>query len=139
VSGVDDVPPGLLAGLRAACLALPEAYEEPAWIGVRWAVRKRTFAHVLTVDEGRPAAFARAAGTSGPAAVLTVRAAGPELEVLRGMGPPFFPAPWGPDVVGMLLADPVDWAEIAELVTESYLVRAPRVLREAVNRVRPGE
>ena len=40
-----DVPADILAGLRAACLALPDAYEEQAWAGTRWCVRKRTFAH----------------------------------------------------------------------------------------------
>jgi hypothetical protein len=65
--------------------------------------------------------------------VLTFRSAGPELAVLRAMGPPFFPVPWGPDVVGLVLGDDTDWTEVAELVTESYRVRAPRRLRDAVD------
>ncbi|MCO1653653.1 MmcQ/YjbR family DNA-binding protein [Pseudonocardia humida] len=139
MSGPDDVPPDLLAPVRAACLALPEVREEAAWEGVRWQVRRRTFAHLLTIVGGRPQAFARAAGTDGPVTVLMLRSSGPELEVLRAGGPPFFPAPWGPDVVGMVLGPSVDWAEVGELVTESFLVRAPRALREAVERLLPGE
>lgn len=39
--------------LRNRCLALPEAWEEPAWTGHRFLVRKRNFAHVFAVhDEG---------------------------------------------------------------------------------------
>jgi len=135
VTGPDDVPPADLARLRAICLALPDAYEEPAWEGVRWMVRGRTFAHVLTVQDAQPPAFARAAGLGPgdePSVVLTFRSASPELETLRAMGPPFFPAPWGPDVVGMRLGAGTDWSEVGELLTESFLVRAPRALGDAV-------
>ncbi len=100
---------------------------------------RRTSAHLLTVADGRPRAFARAAGTDGPVTVLVVRSAGPELEVLRAAGPPFCPAPWGPDVVGVVLDPAVDRAEVTELLTESFLARAPRALREAVERrLAPG-
>ncbi len=37
-----DVPDALLDELRAVCLGLPEAYEEQAWTGRRWRIRKRT-------------------------------------------------------------------------------------------------
>lgn len=37
-----QVPAAVLARLRAACLALPDAYEEQAWVGTRWMVRKKT-------------------------------------------------------------------------------------------------
>ena len=137
MSGLDDVPPDLLGPVRAACLALPDVHEEVAWEGVRWQVRRRTFAHLLTVVGGRPQSFARAAGTDGPVTVLMVRSHGPELEILRSGGPPFFPAPWGADVVGMVLGPDVDWTEVGELVTESFLVRAPRTLREEVERRSP--
>jgi hypothetical protein len=89
------------------------------------------------VEPGRSAAFTRALGADEPAIVLTFRSASPELEVLRSMGPPFFPVPWGPDVVGMVLGADQDWTEVTELVTESYRIRAPRTLREAVDRDLP--
>ena len=41
----------LVERLRAICLRLPEVDEEDAWVGVRWVVRRRNFAHVLTVVE----------------------------------------------------------------------------------------
>lgn len=48
-----EVPGEILARLREACLRLPEAYEEQAWVGTRWRVGKKTFAHVLVVEGGR--------------------------------------------------------------------------------------
>ena len=103
------------------CLALPDVIEEDAWVGVRWRIRTKTFAHVVAIDGGRPAAYAAAAGTPGPATVLTFRASGDELEILSAMGPPFFKPVWFRDIVGLIVAPDVDWDEIAELVTESYL------------------
>ena len=54
----DDAPPEVVDRLRAICARLPESYEEPAWIGTRWRIRKRTFVHVYTVDDGWPPAYA---------------------------------------------------------------------------------
>jgi predicted DNA-binding protein (MmcQ/YjbR family) len=128
------VPTGIVAALRRVCLGLPEAHEEAAWTGTRWRVRGRTFAHVLVVAGGWPPAYARAAGTDGPATVLTFRSAGPELEALRHGGPPFFAPRWRADEVGLVLDDGVGWAEVAELLTESYCLLAPRRLADQVAR-----
>jgi YjbR len=129
-----DVAPATLDRLRARCLELPEAYEELAWVGTRWRVRGRTFAHVLTIANGWPPAYARAAATDGPATLLTFRSAGPELAVLDAAGPPFFRPPWRADEVGLLLTPATDWGEVVELLTESYCVQAPRRLVELVDR-----
>jgi hypothetical protein len=129
-----DVPLEMLTALRSVCLGLPEAYEESAWVGTRWRIRTRTFAHVLTVDLGWPPAYARAAGSDGPITVLTFRSSGPELDVLRGAGHPFFAPVWRDDEVGMILDGDVDWTEVAELVTESYCTLAPKKLAAAVER-----
>jgi hypothetical protein len=66
--------------------------------------------------------------------VLTFRSAGPEREVLRGAGHPFFLPPWAPNAAGMALGDRVDWDEVGELVTESYCVVAPKKLAGLVDR-----
>jgi hypothetical protein len=137
VSDVPDVPPALLAQLRPVCLGFPESIEEAAWTGTRWRVRAKTFAHVLVIDAGWPPAYARAAGTHGPATVLMFRAAGPDLDALRRGGAPFFAPPWRGDEVGVVLpadAAAVDWDEITELLTESYCVQAPRSLAARVDR-----
>ncbi|MGK5675391.1 MmcQ/YjbR family DNA-binding protein [Micromonospora sp. URMC 106] len=123
-----DVPPEFLDRLRPICRELPETYEEPAWVGVRWRIRKRTFAHVLTVDPGHQTAYARAAATDEPACVLTFRAPLDEVHALVAGGHPFFKADWGADVMGMVLDEGVDWAEVGELLTESYRLLAPKRL-----------
>jgi hypothetical protein len=134
VTDSGDAPPKIVAALRAICLGLPAAYEEPAWVGTRWRVRKQTFAHVLSIDSGWPPAYARAAGTEGPISVLTFRSSGPELAALTATGHPFFKPSWLADIVGMVLDAGVDWDEVAELVTESYCVLAPTKLVALVER-----
>ena len=124
----------MIEPIRAVCLALPEAYEEDAWVGTRWRVRGKTFAHVLSIDDGWPPAYARAAATDGPAYVLMFRAAGEELAALRDGGAPFFAPPWRADEVGLVLGDDVDWDEVRELLTESYCAQAPAKLAGLVER-----
>jgi hypothetical protein len=132
-----DVPTEVATRLRKICLALPDAYEEEAWTGFRWMVRRKTFAHVLTVEPESSSAHTRAARPStaeGPTTLVTFRARGEELEMLRNGGHPFFYAGWGRDVVGMVLEASTDWDEVAELMTESYCVMAPKKLVALVDR-----
>jgi hypothetical protein len=35
----DDPMDQILTRLRAICLALPDAHEEHAWVGIRWRIR----------------------------------------------------------------------------------------------------
>ena len=118
-----DVPAAILERLRALCLALPDTYEEQAWTGTRWCVRRRNFAHVLTPD-----------GPTGPRTIMTFRSSGDELDALRAAGHPFFTLGWGHDVLGIVLDGDTDWDEVAELVTESYCVLAPKKLVALVER-----
>jgi hypothetical protein len=134
VTGPPEVPPEIVGALRSICLSLPEAHEEPAWVGTRWRIRKRTFAHVLVIDSGWPPVYARAAGADGPATVVTFRSSGAELAALGSIGRPFFKPLWPANIVGMFLGDRVDWKEVAELLTESYCILAPRKLVETVDR-----
>lgn len=123
-----DVPPEVLAELRRICAGLPESYEEPAWVGTRWRIRHRTILHVFTAQPGATGAFSRAAHLSEPAVVMTFRAQQEEFEALVNGGPPFFRAAWGSDVVGMIVEPDADWAEIGELLAESYRKLAPAKL-----------
>ena len=129
-----EVPLETLAALRAVCLALPQAYEQAAWVGTRWCVRKQTFAHVLAIDAGWPPVYARAAGSDGPITVLTFQSAGQDLDALGKVGHPFFRPPWRPGTVGMILDAGADWTEVAELLTDSYCLLAPRKLVDLVPR-----
>jgi len=128
-----DVPEEILARVRSVCLALPEAHEEQAWVGTRWRVRAHTFAHVLTVESGRPPAYARAAGTEGPAVVLTFRGDPAELDALAGVGAPYFRVRWGREVGGLVIGPDTSWDEVAELLTDSYRVMAPAKLAAQVD------
>lgn len=131
---VDEVPEAVVADLRRICRRLPDAVEEPAWTGTRWRVRGRTFAHVLVLGPGASSAYADACATDVPIVVVTFASAGEELAVLAATGPPFFHARVGRDVVGMTLDGTTDWTEVAELLTESYCLLAPRKLVAQVAR-----
>jgi hypothetical protein len=123
----------VVARVAPTALALPDAYEEDAWTGVRWRVRNKTFAHVLVAQEGYTSAYRDMTGVTEPATVLTFRSAGDELLTLTHAGPPFYQPPWSPTVVGMVLDDDTDWDEVAELVTESYRFCAPQKLRHRLD------
>lgn len=121
---VDDVPDDVIERLRAICGELPDAYEEPAWVGVRWRVRTKTFAHVLAIDDE----------DAGRRIVLAFRSDGDELEVLRHAGPPFSVLGWGRDALGLDIDAGTDWDELRELVTDSFCVMAPKQLAALVHR-----
>ncbi len=137
MSNHTEVPPTIVAKIRSTCIALPEAYEEPAWVGTRWRIRKQTFAHVVAIDAGWPPAYAKVAGSDGPLTVLTFQSSGQELDALTKLGHPFFRPPWRPGIVGMVIEAGVDWHEVAELVIESYCLLAPKKLVEQINRPTP--
>ncbi|MFJ6151269.1 MmcQ/YjbR family DNA-binding protein [Micromonospora profundi] len=128
-----DVPPDVLDRLRPICLGLPESYEEPAWVGTRWRIRKRTFAHVLTVDPARQPARPRAAAVDTPACLLIFRSPPDEIAGLVASGHPFYKPDWGPTVLGMVVDDDTAWDEVTELLTESYCLLAPKRLAALVD------
>lgn len=130
-----QVAPAIVARLRAICLEFPQAYEEQAWVGTRWMVRKHNFAHVLVVAEGWPPAYARAAGSDGPITVLTFRSSA-RLDARRFTRRPFFKPVWWPDIAGIAIDAQTDWDEIADLVADSYCLLAPKKLASLVER--PG-
>jgi len=132
-----EVAAEIVDALRTICLALPETRQEEAWVGTRWRVRMGTFAHVVTIEGGHPPAYASAAGTDGPATVLTFRAAGAELDALAHAGAPFFKPVWFHDIVGMTIDEHTDWVEVAELLTDSYRVLAPKKLIAQLTDPRP--
>ncbi|MBM7494643.1 hypothetical protein JOD64_005865 [Micromonospora luteifusca] len=132
MSAPGDVPPEILDRLRPICLGLPETYEEAAWVGTRWRIRKRTIAHVYTVDPDRQPVHARAAALDQPACLLTFRSPLDEIAGILATGHPFYKPDWGPNVMGMILDGDTDWEEAGELLTESYCVLAPKRLAALV-------
>jgi len=129
----------ILRQLRALCLALPEAYEEPAWIGTRWCIRQKNFCHVLVVKDGRPAGYAAPARLlTGTATVVTFRSALQEqLGVFSGRGDPWFAPSWWPNIVGLKIDDRTDWRELTLLLKDSYRLLAPKKLAALVTEKDP--
>ena len=111
MSAPGDVPPEILNRLRPILDQLPQTSEEPAWIGVRWRIRARTVAHAYTPDPGRSPAYQRYL-TGAASTVMTFRVPADDLMGLTAAGFPFFRAPWGPNVVAVILGPHTDWTEI---------------------------
>jgi hypothetical protein len=129
-----EVPTETLAKLRLACLDLPEATEEKAWVGTRWMIGRKNFAHVLMIDGGWPPAYARAAATDGPACVLTFRAPVAKLDAPRFKRAPFFRPVWFPNIAGLFIDRNTDWDDVTSLVVGSYCVLAPKKLVAQLDR-----
>ena len=107
------------------CESLPESAWERSGRHVTFRVRKRTFAYLLDDHQGD--------GIVG----VVVKAAPGEAEALIAGRPEryYAPAYLGPrGWVGVRVdVEPVDWEEVAGLVTDSYLLVAPkRLAREAI-------
>jgi hypothetical protein len=128
-----DAAPEHAARLRQICLRLPGACEERAWVGLRWAVRKKVFAHLLHVEAGWPPAYARAAGADGPLDLFTFRSPAAEFNVHSFAAAPFFRPGWWPNIVGMVLDASTDWDEVQMLVVASYRALAPKRLLDAID------
>ena len=119
-----EVPAAFMRRIRTMLSALPECREEEAWVGTQWLVRSGSgWATVAHVFGGEDQLFR-----------VTFRAESDEVMALQHLGDPYFRARWGRNVVGMLLDDDTDWDELAELLTDSYCLQAPRELAERVAR-----
>ncbi|MES2098467.1 MAG: MmcQ/YjbR family DNA-binding protein [Pseudomonadota bacterium] len=134
-----DVAPEVVDRLRRICMRLPGASEERAWVGTRWAVRRKVFAHLLHIEGGWPPAYAHAAHARGPLDVLTFRSPAAEFNAYSFAAPPFFRPGWWPNIVGMALDTAADWEEVEMLVVASWRVLAPkRLLAAAGDDALPG-
>ena len=106
--------------LRAICLALPEAVEKEAWGDPTFRVRDKIFAMEKRGD-GRVSVWCKAPPGS--------------QEVLVGADPDrFFVPPYvgAKGWVGIRLDDGPDWDEVAEIITRSFRLVAPRRLAALV-------
>lgn len=115
-----DVPPAWVARLADILGRFPRCREEDAWVGVRWRVGQATVAHVFGGEDG---VFR-----------VTFRADADEVMAFAHLGPPYFRAGWGRNVVGLVLDQHIDWAELAELLTDSYCLQAPHNLAGLIAR-----
>lgn len=114
-----SLDPDRLHRLRTVCLAFPEATEKQAWGDPTWRVRDRIFAMQKgNYDGGRPSLWLKA--HAGAAEVLVA----PDRD--RFFVPPYVGHKgW----IGVYLDGPdVDWDELADLITDSYRLIAPKRL-----------
>jgi hypothetical protein len=126
------VPQSIVDKLGEICLVLPEVYEEEAWVGRRWMVRKKNFAHVLMIHHGYPPTYARVAKvgkTEAQKCILTFRTPNPTIETPLFSKPPYFLPGWWSNIVGMAIDAQTDWQVVAMHLQESYRVLAPMKLR----------
>ena len=114
------VPQEMVRRIDAVMARLPQTRQEDAWVGTRWRVGEATVAHVF--------------GGEDQLFRITFRAEPDEVMAFAHLGAPYFRAGWGRNVVGVLLDDDTDWAELAELLTDSYCLQAPAHLAELVDR-----
>jgi hypothetical protein len=125
VSGQVEIPGDIAARVSALCLALPE-------VSVRTdlsEVADRSTAHSFEIRRRSFCLLVARAGPAGqPVPLLVLRARPHERAALLASGYPFRAGRAGPDRVVAELSAGTDWAEISELVTESYRMLAPRKL-----------
>ena len=117
-----------LARLRVICLALPEATEKIAWGEPTFRVREKMFAMFTDNHhgDGRVALWCKA-----PPGVQ---------EILVGAAPDrFFVPPYvgHKGWIGVRLDIKVDWAEVTDLVGDSYRMTAPKRLLAQLDALRP--
>jgi hypothetical protein len=125
------LPQAIVDKLGEICLVLPEVYEEEAWVGRRWVVHKKNFAHALMVHKGYPPTYARVAkiGKSDqPLCVLTFRTPMPAAEEPLFSQKPYFLPGWWANIAGMVIDAQTDWDSVALHIVQSYGVLAPKAL-----------
>ena len=118
MGGRPEVPDTLAARFRVIAEQLPKAYEEDAWVGVRWRIGKNTICHLFGGEDG----LFR----------VVFRGEPDEVVAFQHMGEPYFRAGWGSDIIGLILNDDTDWDEVSELITMSYCLMAPKGLAAQV-------
>src|SRR5262245_53967287 len=116
---VPEVADDVFARVRAICEALPEAEVDSDRWAHKFTVSRRVFAYLFAIDNPQ----------GDQVTMLVGRADPQERAALLGAGHPYFAPNSGTDRVGIVLDDATDWTEIAELVTDSYELNAPKRLR----------
>lgn len=105
-----------LARLRALCLSLPEATERETWGGPTFRVRDKIFA-MPRRNDGRLSVWCKAPTGVQPMLIAA--------DPARFFFPPYVGSKgW----IAIRLDGTVDWDELADLVTDSYLLIAPKRL-----------
>lgn len=115
-----DVPAEWVRRIGEVLDPLPDCDRVEAWVGVQWKVGPTSVAHAFGGEDG----LVR----------ITFHAEPDEVMAFQHLGPPYFRAGYGRDVVGLVLDDDTDWDELTELLTDAYCLRAPAHLADLVAR-----
>lgn len=111
--GLDDEAVGLV---REICLALPEATEVEQWEVPTFRVRNKIFT-IASVDNGRLGIWCKSE--------RSVRDALVDADPDRFFVPPYLgKAGW----IGIRLDEPMEQSELADFISESYCMIAPKRL-----------
>jgi hypothetical protein len=120
-----EVPEDIIERIRTLCLALPEvtvrvdhSLTRARSTALSFDIRRRSFCLLVAVEDRN----------GKPVPLLVLRAGPGAREALLSTGRPFFASRAGRDRIVAVLSDDTDWAEIRELVTESYRILAPKKL-----------
>jgi hypothetical protein len=124
-TGSVEVPKDIVERAGALCLALPELTVRVDYsrttsrsTAQSFDIRRRSFCLLVAVE-----------GSTGRSVPLLILRADPaERQALLSIGHPYFAPRAGGDRIGVGLTDRTDWAEIRELVTDSYRLLAPKKL-----------
>lgn len=118
MSEPSDVPPAIFERIEAICLALPDA----SLRSDRWAhafeVRRRVFTFLLNMTNS----------DGSGVTIIALSADEDERRALLAEGHPYFPPSTGARRLGIVIDEDTDWAQLAELITDSYRLNAPKTL-----------
>ena len=127
----EDLDSDWLTQARSLALGLPEAVEKETWGHPTFRVRDKIFA---TIGAGEGSTEFVPPDGSAPrgdvVTAMTMKAAAGEHESLLAQGSPFFKPKYvgSRGWIGIVISDETDWAEVEELVIDSYLTIAPKTL-----------
>jgi len=115
----EQSPDELLVPLRRVMAELPEVVEVQRLLHVTFKVGRRNVADVATVRSD-----------DETVTVMSVRIDEAERDILLRSGHPFFRVARGNELnrIAVVLDDKTDWDEMREIVTDSYLLVAPKWL-----------
>lgn len=120
-----EVPEHIVERVHRLCLALPEVTERVDFSRVptrstAWSfdIRRRSFCLLMASE----------ATTGELDTILVLRAQPDERDALLAIGHPYRTSPAGEDRIVVVINDDTDWDEIAELLTDSYRMLAPKKL-----------
>ncbi len=128
-----EINPEWLNQARSIALALPESTEIETWGHPTFRVRNKIFTgmgstggSVEFVDPSKMPDYP----SGEPIVTMSMKAAPGEQESLLAQGLPFFRPKYvgNRGWIGIVINDRTDWAEVEELVLDSYVAIAPKKL-----------